>query len=453
MKSTEQKAIKFISENNLIQDGDRVLVALSGGPDSVFLLHFIIKFSKKFKIKIGGAHINHKLRGNNSDRDEIFCEAICNELSIPFYSIQKDVKSFAKKNKLSIEVAARKVRYDFFNNVSSENYYNKIITAHNANDNVETVLLNLIKGAGLKGISGIPVKRKNIVRPILCLSKKEILDYLEENQFEYRIDESNLTNDYERNFLRNEIIPLLEKQINPALTKSVLNTSLILQSLAGEIDEKSENFKSKIKIENKISIKFPIKILNDNAVLNSYFVKQALDDCFDSKIESSDIKKIFSLVNKQSGKSEELSARLIALKERNEIIIKKKTINKRSELQKIKIGDEVNIRGKIISISNVNKDKIKFNNSKNLEYISADNIKNDFTLRSWKLGDKFLPIGMKGTKKVSDYLNDVKINSFEKENQLILENKGKIVWIVGRRLDERYRVTSNTKKVLQLCQK
>ena len=174
MKDIEQKVIRFIKENEILFSGEKILVALSGGPDSVFLLHFLNKYRKKFKIEIAAAHINHLLRGKDSERDELFCKAICEELSISFYCVRKNIKSYSKKNKISLETAGRKIRYDFFEKVSKKNKYNKIVTAHNADDNAETVLLNLIKGTGIKGIAGIPVRRNNIVRPILALTKKEI---------------------------------------------------------------------------------------------------------------------------------------------------------------------------------------------------------------------------------------------------------------------------------------
>jgi tRNA(Ile)-lysidine synthase len=231
MKSTEQKVLRFIKENNLVPAGDKIIIALSGGPDSVFLLHFFNKYKKKFKIKIEAVHVNHLLRGKESDRDEIFCKTICDELNIPINIFSSDVKSVAKKEKLSLEVAGRKVRYKYFDKLLKLKKKTKLATAHNADDNAETVLLNMIKGAGLKGISGIPIKRGNIIRPILCLSKSEILEYLEENKFEYRIDQSNLSNDYERNFIRNEIFPLINKNLNPVFVKNILNSSINFQRL------------------------------------------------------------------------------------------------------------------------------------------------------------------------------------------------------------------------------
>lgn len=452
MKATEQKILRFIKENELIKTGEKILLALSGGPDSVFLLHFLNKYKNKFKIKLGAAHVNHLLRGKNSDQDEQFCKAICNELEIPYFGIKKNVRAFANKNKLSIEIAARKIRYDFLGEVVRKQDYIKIVTAHNSDDNTETVLLNLIKGTGIKGISGIPVKRENIVRPALCLTKSEILDYLEENKYEYRIDESNLKNEYERNYLRNKVIPLIKENLNPSLSNTMLNSSLNLQRFNYWLEEIVKNYSNEIKSVRKKRVEISIKIFdNANKFLLSHSIKELLDDTFAIKSTSVDIAKVFSLKNKDSGSSEELSKNLIALRERNSILItRKKEFNNQPAIKAV-IGKNIKLDGRLLTITPVNLDDVKIGKNKNIEYISGDNLSFEFSLRNWKKGDKFYPIGMNGTKKVSDYLNDIKINSFEKKNQLILENDGKIVWIIGRRLDDRFKVTANTKKVLKLC--
>jgi tRNA(Ile)-lysidine synthase len=454
MRATEQKIIRFINENKLIESGDKILVALSGGPDSVFLLHFLNKYKKKYKIELSAAHINHLLRGKDSERDEIFCKTICDELNIPFYSTTKNVKAVALKNKQSVEIAGRKIRYDFFNKLVKQNNFSKIATAHNTDDNTETVFLNLIKGTGLKGIAGIPVKRGNIIRPVLCLCKFEILEYLEANQFEYRIDESNLSNEYERNFLRNEIIPLIKKNLNPALDSVVLNTSINLQKLVPELDKKSLYFEKEFKFKKNSSLAIPVSLINLNSSgLSSLTIKNKIENNFDVKIKSSDIRKIFALASKQTGKSEQLSNNLILLRERDKILVKKNAGNQNNKSVNVKIGKSVKIGNKVLSIKIVPLEKVKMNKSKNIEYIDGEKIVGDFILRNWQEGDKFKPIGMNGTKKISDYLNDIKVSSFEKKCQLILENQKNIVWVIGKRIDDRFKISNHTKKVLELCLK
>ena len=452
MKSTEQKVLRFIKENNLVSAGDRILVALSGGPDSVFLLHFFNKFKKKFKIQIEAAHINHKLRGKDSDRDEYFCEAICDELDIPLHIFAADIKSVSKKEKTSLEITGRKIRYKYFDNLLATIKNSKLASAHNADDNTETVLLNLIKGAGLKGLSGIPIKRDKIIRPILCLTKREILDYLEENKFEYRIDQSNLSSEYERNFLRNDIIPLIQENLNPAFNNSVLNSSINFQKLNYLIDKLLSEFKTKLDFKKNDFLSIPVQILlQTDEFLISQLIKTSVDENFNVKIDAVDIKKILLLAKKQTGKSEELSLKLTATKERGKIVISKNNISPQKYEVEIKIGESIKIDKKIFSISPAKKESIILGKSKNIEYISAEKVKGDFIIRNWHSGDRFKPIGMAGTKKISDYLNDIKIDAVKKKNQLVLVNNKKIVWVIGQRLDDVYKITPKTKKVLKLC--
>ncbi len=452
MKATEQKVLRFIKENDLIKLDDKILIALSGGPDSIFLLHFLNKYKNKFKIKLSAVHINHLLRGKVSDRDELFCEAVCEELNLPFYSSRKNVKVFAKKNKLSIELAARKIRYSVFEKLVKKNSFDKIATAHVADDNVETVLLNLIKGAGLSGIAGIPVKRGNIIRPVLCLTKKEILDYLAANKFEFRIDESNLSNEYERNFLRNEIIPLIKSRLNPAVERAVLNTSINLQGIGVEID-KLNPVKSLSLRKNK-SVTIPASFFSLMDIKTSlHTLKTKIDKNFGIKLQVGDIKKIISLRDKQPGSSEELSFRLIAQRNRNGIFLTPKTELISNVSKTIKANELVKIGDENLSIEKVKSSKAVINTDPKQEYISADGISSIFHIRNWQNGDRFFPIGMKGTKKVSDYLNDIKMDPFKKQDQLVLINNSKIVWIIGKRLDDRFKITSATKKVLKLCLK
>lgn len=452
MKATEQKVIRFIKENNLISEGDKILIALSGGPDSVFLLHFFNKFKNKYKIFLGAVHINHLLRGNNSDRDEIFCKAICNELDIPIYTVKANVKLYAKRNKCSLEIAGRNIRYEYFEKILSSQKYSKIATAHNADDNAETVLLNLIKGTGINGIAGIPVKRDKITRPILCLTKKEILEYLEDNKFEYRIDESNLSNEYERNFLRNDVIPLIQKNLNPSFTENILNSSLNFQRFNLLIEKMLSELKFEIDIKKNKYFTLPVKHFEAvDEFLISQLIKNLIDKNFNLQSNSDDLKKIFLIKNKQAGKSEELSNNLLVLKERDKIIITKRKPDKKNAYKSIQIGKSIKVDDKNLSINEVIKSKVKIGKNKNIEFISGDKVNDVFTIRTWQNGDKFYPIGMKGTKKISDYLNEIKIDSFQKKNQLVLINNGKIVWIIGQRLDDRFKITSQTKRILKLC--
>jgi len=452
MKKIEQKVLKFIDEKNLIDKNDKVLVGLSGGPDSVFLLHFLKKYSKKLKISLGALHINHLLRGKEADKDEHFCKELCEGLSVKFYSVKKNIKAIASKEKISAEEAGRKVRYNEYEKVLVKEEYTKIATAHNADENAETVLLNLIKGAGLRGISGIPPSRNKIIRPLLVLTKQEILDYLEHHKLKYRTDLTNLTDDAERNFLRNQVIPLIKERLNPSISNTLLKSSEVFRNINNLIKKKIVEAADNLvfKNENYLSISLPkLKEIEDgyrSEILRHIFLKE-----FDIQISFDDCRKILSLLNKQVGKSAEVFDNLKITRERAELIIHKVKVQKEFEPVIVNSGDSVRIKDREFSINEVGTIKQNFGFNKNLEFISGDNASNDFLIRRWEPGDRFFPFGMKGSKKVSDFLNEQTISSLKKKEQMILLNQNRIVWVIGLRLDERFRVTSETKKVYQLC--
>jgi tRNA(Ile)-lysidine synthase len=450
-KSIEQKALKFIDENHLIENGDKILVALSGGADSVFLLTFLVKFKKRFRIELAAFHLNHKLRGKSADADEKFCKDFCKENNIQFVSVSKDVKAYSKQTKLSIEEAARKIRYQELQKAAKKLGWNKIATAHNASDNVETILLNLFKGAGLKGLSGIPWRRENIIRPIICLSADEIRKYLLQNIITFRLDETNLESEYERNFLRNEIIPKVKRKINPQLEQKVSSTSKIISEISSFVDNEVERLSKtavkKINEELRINLKAVSK--RDKSFLGIFF-KSVVEENFNIELASENINDLLNLIKSQTGKSIHLKEKISAFRERDGLVIGKKLIAKQNTPVALIIGQEVEFDGKTISIEEVNRKMIKFTSNKLVEFISGDGLNKMFEVRKWKAGDKFQPIGMKGTKKISDFLSDIKTSSAEKKDHLVLTSSGKIVWVVGLRIDERFKVTPKTKKIFKL---
>ncbi|MCX7797672.1 MAG: tRNA lysidine(34) synthetase TilS [Melioribacter sp.] len=450
MRNIEQEIIKFISQYNLINKKDRILIALSGGPDSVFALHFFNKFKSKYKIEIAAIHFNHQLRESEADEDEKFSEQLCKSLNIPFFPFKLKVKEFAKTNKLSIEEAARKLRYEILEKFSDENNFNKIITAHTLNDNTETVLLNLITGTGFYGLTGIPIKRDKIIRPLLCITKDEILDYLHKHNINYRIDSSNLKNDFKRNILRNEILPLIKSKLNPQVDLAIFRSSKVFEDFKTIIDKYINDLVKKyLRIsEQKIFIKSTIKKIEDGVF--GELLKKILYEYFNYQLEYQDVISLKELLKNQTGKRINLSKNIIVTKERNGIIINKIENPKENDFFEIRVGKKIKVENKTIGIDKVNKSEIEFTKSKNIEYISADKLNDKFILRKWTSGDKFIPLGMKKPKKISDFLTDEKIKSSEKKDKFVLTNKNFIVWVVGLRIDDRFKITQKTKKVLKL---
>ena len=452
LKTTEQNIIKFIRENNLLEEGDRVLVALSGGPDSVFLFEFLLKYNRTFKIEIATFHLNHNLRGKESVLDEKFCRRCTSEKNIRYYSSSRNVKLFAKKNKISVEEAGREIRYAELLKCADKINFNKIATAHIADDNTETVLLNLIKGTGLKGLAGIPVKRGKIIRPLLAISKKEILEYLHKKNTEYRMDKSNLENDYERNFLRNEVIPLIGEKLNPQFNNAVFRNSEILRNVSSYLEDRIlSTINETTRTSSKQLIVDLDKLKNFDARLHSIFLKEVLNRHFEKELDSKNIHDIEELITKQPGKEIILSNGLKAVRERDSIIFCREKPVKSESKTLIKIGGKIRIEKKSFSINQIPISKVRFGNSAMREYISADNLKGDLIIRTWENGDRFYPLGMKNSKKISDFLNEQKVDSYKKKDQLVLTNSGNIIWVVGLRIDDRYKITDETKKVLKLC--
>lgn len=451
-KTIEQKVLKFIDGHYLIKKGDKILVAISGGADSVFLLSFLMKFKNRFRTDIAAFHLNHQLRGKAALADENFCTEFCKTNNIKLIRVSKDVKAYAKKKKQSIEEAGREVRYAELAKAAEKIDCSKIATAHNASDNVETILLNFIKGTGLNGLAGIPVKRENIIRPILCLNADEIRKYLKSKKISYRLDKSNLSSDYERNFLRNEIIPKLKQRLNPKLEEKIANTSQIISNVNSFIEKKITLFSTKAvkNYGNKIQINLKAISRLDKR-LRGIFLKSIIGKASGIELSSKNIFDIVDLLEVQTGKSIHLESGIIALRERNELILGKHTSTaKKKKSTGIKIGQKKVVEGKIISISEVKRKMFKFTNDKSVEFISGDGLQKDFAIKKWKAGDRFQPIGMRGTKKISDFLSDEKISSHKKKEQLVLTNSEQIVWVIGFRIDERFKVTPESKKILKL---
>ncbi len=450
IKEIEQKVLKFIGTNKLIEKGDSILIALSGGPDSVFTLFFFKKFQRKYGIKIGAFHVNHKLRGKESDGDEEYCKKICSKLSVPFASVKINVRRFAAKNKLSIEEAARKLRYDKLQKFASQNNFSKIATAHNLNDNAETVLLNLFSGTGIDGITGIPIKRGNIIRPILSLSKEEILHYLEVNKINYRIDSSNLLDEHKRNFIRNNIVPLIKSKINSSFETALLRSGKVIEENLKLFEQLLQSIIKKYVVIKKDSITIELNILNEiNKEAIGLILKRIFTDKLKIEFSFAAYESVLSLLENQTGKKVNLSRGYFALRERTKIVIYK-IEEKTDKTWQVKAGQSVKINDSKISLKKVKTFDGKYTSNGKTEFISGDNLEELFILRKWKPGDKFIPLGMKGFKKVSDFLTEQKVSAKEKKDRLVLTNRNNIVWVVGLRIDERYKINSLTKKIMKL---
>ena len=459
-----EKVLSYIKDNNLIKSGDKILVALSGGPDSVCLLNILSEFKKELNIDIAAAHLNHLLRGEDAFKDEEYVRNICNEMGIKCFVKRVDINTYAKDHKLSSEVAGRNVRYDFFDEIIKEEGFNKVATAHNANDQAETILFRLMRGTGLEGLGGIKASRDNkIIRPILCLSRKEVEKYIELKKLSPRIDKTNFEKIYNRNKIRLDLLPYMKENFNQDVIQTLNRMSLLLQ----KDNEFLENLS--LSVYNKYCIQyddyFIIKkeIFKEEEPIVNRVLRNALTKCSKSNydFEMKHIYIILHLAKSNSGKVVDLPNGIYVENIYGDIYIKNKTgkccIDNKSE--------EI-----ILSKDNIDKNTIDFNNfsieffvMKNCEindaslnqnnltrYFDLDKINNNISIRSRNNGDKIIPLGMSGSKKLKDIFIDMKIPKEERDIIPILCFDEKIVWIIGIRTSEEHKLTSKSKNILKV---
>lgn len=431
---------KFIKENNLFTLNDKLLLAVSGGRDSMVMLEVL----RKLGYKIAIAHCNFKLRGKHADDDEKFVETIALNHHLKFHSKSFNTKGFAKKNKISIQMAARQLRYNWFNELIAKYKYNYLLTAHHLDDHIETVLLNLTRGTGLKGLTGISAKTQNIRRPLLCVDRNEIDTYVNETKLPFREDHSNEQTYYARNKIRHKVLPVL-KEINPSLTETIRKEAVIINSIKQLLIKQLDIFKKKnVKtLADGCEIKVGDWINDDSKI---YFINEVLKNY---NFTSDEIWEISEMLDKQPGKFLK-SKNYVFLVDRDKFIVKlKRTTTKKkviihSPKDFLKVALEYELLEAPIVIEKRN----------DFAYIDYNKLSFPLILDTWEKGDKFIPLGMKHYKKLSDFFVDNKIPLLEKNTIQILRNSNQeIIWIVGHRLDERYKITDQTQKILFLKKK
>ena len=432
-----QKIRLFIKDNLMLSDYSSIIVGLSGGADSIALLHSL----HSLNYNCIAAHCNFHLRGDESDRDEQFASEFSASLGVPFHKIDFDTISYAQNNKISIEMAARDLRYEWFETLRKKENANTIAVAHHKNDNIETLLLNLIRGTGLKGLTGIKPVNGKIIRPLLCLSKEEVNKYISENNLNYVVDSSNKEDNFTRNKIRLQVIPLLQT-INPSLSDSLTQTMENLIEAEKIYNHEIDEAISKCFNKEKSTIDIPLLISHPSpeAILHEILK----DYGFGREI----VLNIAESVHSQSGK-EFFSEKYRLIKDRKFFILA--TINQDAEETSFLINKdttrlEIPIK---INISSMDASpNISFSKEKNTAYFDEDKLSFPLTLRKWENGDRFMPFGMRNTKKLSDYFSDHKFSLADKENTWVLCSGNAICWLVGERSDERFRVDNSTKKIL-----
>ena len=422
----------FIAKHNLFQKNETILIATSGGADSVVLCDIFYKLQINFAI----AHCNFNLRGTESDRDEIFVKALAEKYTVPFYVIHFDTAAISKTAKTSIEETARNLRYNWFNELIAQHNYAFVATAHHADDNVETVVMNFFRGTGIAGLKGISPKNNKVIRPILFVRKNEILDYTEANNLDFVIDSTNNENDYTRNFFRNTILPQIEK-VYPAVSENVLQNIDRMGDTAILYEQQIAIAKSKLIEKRGNEVYIPVLKLLKEKTLHTIVYEIIKEYNFTANQTSEVIK----LLKSDSGKYITSATHRI-LKNRNWIIISPIVSQENAFYLLENINEQIELPIGKLKITEAEKD-FSLKTESNICYINAASLKFPLIVRKWKTGDYFYPLGMQKKKKLSRFFIDQKLSLIEKGNIWVVEADKKIVWIISRRIDDRFKVHQN----------
>ena len=421
----------YIEKEKLFTKRDKILLAVSGGVDSMLMLDLFQKSNYAFAV----AHGNFQLRGEESDGDEQFVKDICTLHQIPFYGNRFNTTNFSKKQGISIQMAARDLRHEWFQTLAKENNYQFIALAHHQDDHVETVLINLTRGTGIKGLHGILPKKGNLIRPLLFSNRKQIERYAKENNIAFREDSSNVSDKYIRNKIRHQVLPVL-KEINPDLNQTFENNSkrfLAAEKLLAELVKEKWNAIAKEKGE---AIHIDINVLKKRNDLST-FLYEAL------KLYGFNEDHILNICNALDAESGKVfySPTHQLQKDRTILILEKIQKEKEKKVlidaQVKTIKEPLNIQFSIAAIA------ASFQTKRNTKtaLLDLEQLQFPLILRKWQAGDHFQPLGMVKKKKLSNFLIDEKVPLFEKENTYVLTSGNDIVWVVGKRIDDRYKIT------------
>ncbi|WP_439132641.1 tRNA lysidine(34) synthetase TilS [Polaribacter sp.] len=430
-----QKFTTHINNHFPFLKDKKLLIAISGGIDSVVLLHLF----HQLNYSIALAHCNFKLRGKESDLDEEFVDKLSQNTSNQIFKVYFDTEIFAKKNKLSTQIAARELRYAWFQELVEKHNFDYVVTAHHADDNLETFLINLTRGSGLEGFTGIPKINGNIVRPLLAFSRTEILNFAKENAIAWREDASNASTKYTRNKIRHQVIPVL-KEINPSLLSSFQKTLENLEESQQIIEDRIESVTSII-IEKDFSTALEMTKININKV-NKLSNPKAYLYQFLKAYNFTAWHDIYNLLSAQSGK-QVFSETHRLLKDRDYLILSKK-----EDLSPVKTSYQIRENeSEIKKPIHLVFEQVKQLGIENKEtiYLDKDLLEYPLNIRKWENGDYFYPKGMQGKKKLSKFFKDEKFSLLEKENTWLLCNSNnEILWVINHRQDHRFLVKDNS---------
>jgi len=440
-----QRFRKFLTGNNLVKEGDKILLAVSGGIDSMVMTHLFMESMHE----IGIAHCNFSLRSAESDKDEELVSEFASEHNIPFFSRRFETKTYAREKGISVQMAARELRYTWFEEIRNENGYDSVAVAHNLNDNIETLMINLIRGTGIAGLRGMKPSANNIIRPLLFATRGEIIQYCSCRGITFREDKSNADTKYLRNKIRHQIIPLL-REINPSIESTLSETAEILTDSYEIISDYIKVVLAKVSEQKREYITFNISLLHpyihNRALLFELFRPYGI-----AEVSLNDL---INIINGKTG-GQLFTGSYRIIKNRKELLVSlqkdvdeaKKLINNPGDFASVPAIESV----RTVTITS----GFTVSAGQHEVCIDSDKLAYPLILRKWGIGDYFYPLGLNHRKKLSDYFVDNKYSRIDKDNALILESGGKIVCILGDRIDSRFRITDTSVNalIIKTCQR
>lgn len=436
---------KYIDSLNLMPEGAKVVVALSGGADSVALVDIL----NRLDYACIGAHVNFHLRGDESDRDAAFSHQLCMDMGIPFYKTDLYAAEYAEREGVSVEMAARDLRYRWFEQLRREQGAVAVAVAHHRDDSVETVLLNLIRGTGIRGLTGIKPRNGNVIRPLLCCDREAVLEYLEQQGLTYVTDRSNLLNEYRRNKIRLEVLPLLES-IQPSVRESISRTMDHLSETEIFYEKALDEAKHRLCPQWKAG-KSPMPLHLSIAALEKEVAPKSLlyEVLSEYGFGRMDVETIYKNRQGLSGRVFYSHTHRLVF-DRDEIIISEMPVDDSREYfleeAQASISEPITLRCERIAF----KPDFEISPNRLVACLNAEKLLYPLVLRHPRKGDSFIPFGMHGRKLISDFFTDKKMNALEKEDMWLLCSGKDIVWVVGERIDNRFRVDESTTTVCRL---
>jgi len=432
----------FVKKKGLLHKGDKVLIALSGGADSVFLFRFLLELKGIYHLELGAAHLNHGLRGSDSDADEEFCRMLAVEYEVPFYCRKADVRDYASDFRLSEEEAGRKLRYQFFEELMEHDGYTKTATGHHQQDSAETVLFHLFRGSGLRGLSGIPPLRGRFIRPLLSLTPGEIREWLASEGYIWREDASNDSSEYARNVIRNEILPLVREKLHLSPEESLSRFAGYSSEINDLLDRLTAEAVLPRKEHSENETVYDAEVVRKlEPVLRKHALSRILTKS-GTEPASSLVTDCDRLIESAETGVYQIGGGFSLFYSPKDVIIFRETENSEKEVR-ISPGESVIFAGKEISFERVKKEDTDFSGSPRTEFIESANEITMISVRHWHAGDRFQPLGMKGTVLVSDFLNSAGIPLYKKKQEAVIIAGGEIAAIAGRRLSEKFKVTGS----------